>query len=133
MAQQGPGVWPNSTSKDSTRRSASSEETRAKLHDVGCHIIHKACCEAGLTSQREVVVPALVTEKLTEPRVDVGAWGHPGLPHMRLDFTGRRCRSSPLLLGHEKSAGIGAECSTSRESEGEQIRKKRKEEQESRA
>ena len=30
---------------------------RAKLHDVGCHIIHNACCEAGLKSQREVVVP----------------------------------------------------------------------------
>ena len=41
----------------------------------------------GLKSQREVVVPALATEKLTEPRVDVGAWGHPGLPHMRLDLT----------------------------------------------
>ena len=32
---------------------------RAKLHNVGCHIIHNACCEAGLQSQREVVVPAL--------------------------------------------------------------------------
>ena len=30
---------------------------RAKLHDVGCHVIHNACCEAGLKSQREVVVP----------------------------------------------------------------------------
>ena len=46
---------------------------RAKLHDVGCHIIHNACCEAGLKSQREVVVPALVTDRLTEPRVDVDA------------------------------------------------------------
>ena len=52
---------------------------RAKLHGVGCHIIRNACCEAGLKSQREVVVPALATEKLTEPRVDVDAWGHPGL------------------------------------------------------
>ena len=60
---------------------------RAKLHDVGCHIIHNACCEAGLKSQREVVVPALMTDRLTEPRVDVDAWGHPGLPHIRLDFT----------------------------------------------
>ena len=60
---------------------------RAKLHDVGCHIIHNACSEAGLKSQREVVVSALVTEKLTEPRIDVDAWGHPGLPHIRLDFT----------------------------------------------
>ena len=54
---------------------------------MGCHIIHNACCEAGLKSQRELVVPALATEKLTEPRVDVDARGHPGLPHMRLDLT----------------------------------------------
>ena len=57
------------------------------MHDVGCHIIHNACCEAGLKSQSEVVVPALMTDRLTEPRVDVDAWGHPGLPHKRLDFT----------------------------------------------
>ena len=44
---------------------------RAKLHDVGCHIIHKACCAAGLKSQREVIVPTLATEVLTAPRVDV--------------------------------------------------------------
>ena len=60
---------------------------RAKLHDVGCHIIHNACCEAGLKSQREVIVLALVTDRFTEPRVDVDAWGHAGLPHIRLDFT----------------------------------------------
>ena len=54
---------------------------RAKLHDVGCHIIHNACCEAGFKSQREVVVPALVTDRLTEPRVDVDARGHPDCPH----------------------------------------------------
>ena len=46
---------------------------RAKLHDVGCHIIQSACCEARLISQREVIVPTLATEKLTEPRVDVDA------------------------------------------------------------
>ena len=62
---------------------------RAKLHDVGCHNIHNACCEAGLESQRErdVVVPAPVTERLSEPRVDVDARIHLGLPHIRLDFT----------------------------------------------
>ena len=54
---------------------------------MGCHIIHNACCEAGLKSQREVVVPALVTERLPEPRVDVDVWGHLGLPYIRLDFT----------------------------------------------
>ena len=36
---------------------------RAKLHDVACHIIHNACCEAGLKSLREVLVPMLATEK----------------------------------------------------------------------
>ena len=60
---------------------------RAKLHDVGCHIIHNACCEAGQKSQREVVVPMLATEKPSEPQVDVDAWWHPGLPHIRLDYT----------------------------------------------
>ena len=78
-------------------------------HDVG----HNACCEAGLKSQREVVVSALVTERLTEPRVDVDAWGHPGLPHMRLDFTVVDAEA-PLLLGNEKSAGYGTGCGTSR-------------------
>ena len=34
---------------------------RAKLHDEGCHIIHNACCEAGLKSQREVVVAGRLT------------------------------------------------------------------------
>ena len=28
-----------------------------------------------------------MTERLTEPRVDVDAWGHPVLPHISLDFT----------------------------------------------
>ena len=60
---------------------------QAQLHDVGCHIIHNACCEAGLKSQREVIVPTLATERLKEPRVDVDAWGHLGLPHIRLGYT----------------------------------------------
>ena len=37
--------------------------------------------------RERMVVPPLVTERLTEPLVDVDAWGHPGLPHIRLDFT----------------------------------------------
>ena len=56
---------------------------RAKLHDKGCHIIHKLCCEAWLKSQREVTVPTLATEK----RVDVDACRHPELPRIRLDVT----------------------------------------------
>ena len=43
--------------------------------------------DIGLESQREVVVPALVSERLSETRVDVDAWRHPGLPHIRHDFT----------------------------------------------
>ena len=58
-----------------------------KVHDVGCHIIHSVCCEAVLKSQREVIVPTLATEKLTEPRVDVDSLWRPGLPHIRFDFT----------------------------------------------
>ena len=48
-------------------------------------------------SQPEVVVPILATEKLTEPRVDVDAWEHPGLPHIRLDD------SSVMRKGQEKA------------------------------
>ena len=98
------------------------ELRKDKLHDVGCHIIHNACCEAGLMSQREVVVPALVTDRLTEPRVDVDAWGHPGQPHMRLDFTVVDAEALHHFIGHEKSAGCGTRCSPGRENEGEQIR-----------
>ena len=60
---------------------------RVTLHDNGCHIAHRACVEAGMRSQREVVVPELISPTRTEPRVDIDAWGHPGLPHLRLDFT----------------------------------------------
>ena len=60
---------------------------RTTVHDVGCHLLHSACCCSGLRAQREVVTPILATPSLTEPRIDVDAWGHPGLPHLRLDFT----------------------------------------------
>ena len=60
---------------------------RTTLHNALCRIVHRACTSAGLRSQREVVVPALATAQLTEPRIDIDAWGHPGLPHLRLDVT----------------------------------------------
>ena len=60
---------------------------RTTVHDVGCAIIHQACRAAGLRAQREVLAPDLATPKLTQPRVDVDAWGHTGLPHLRIDFT----------------------------------------------
>ena len=60
---------------------------RTALHNAGCALLHSSCKEAGLHAQREVIVPDLATDKLKEPRVDVDAWGHPGLPHLRLDFT----------------------------------------------
>ena len=66
---------------------AKTDEHGQHAHGVGYHIIHNVCCAAGLKLQREVVVPTLATEKLIEPRVDVDALGHPGLPHIRLDFT----------------------------------------------
>ena len=59
---------------------------RAKLHDVGCHIICNACCEAGFQAQREVIVPMLATENLTKAQVDVDTRRHLGLPHARIDF-----------------------------------------------
>ena len=40
---------------------------------------------SGLTSQREVL-PALETMTMTEPRADIDAWGHPGLPQIRHDL-----------------------------------------------
>ena len=60
---------------------------RIILHNVGCDILFNACRDAGFGAQTEVVVPALATPKLTEPRIDVDAWGHPGYPHLRIDFT----------------------------------------------
>ena len=62
---------------------------RAKLHDVGCHIIHNACCEAGLKSQREVVVRALGT-------------------NLRLDFTVVDAEALHYI-GHENSAQAAAQ------------------------
>ena len=60
---------------------------RGVLHDLCVRCIHGACSDAGLNSQCEVVVRFLATPTLTEPRVDINASGHPGLPHLRLDFT----------------------------------------------
>ena len=42
---------------------------QAMVHDVGCHTIHSACCEAGLKSQREVgsVVSGLAWERAKLP------------------------------------------------------------------
>ena len=73
---------------------------RTTLHNSLCRIVHTACVSAGLRAQREVVVPALATAKLTEPRVDVDAWGHPGLPHLRLDVT----VTDPLAERHKAAA-----------------------------
>ena len=94
-AQWEPSAWP-----------------RAKLHDVSCHIIHKACCEAGLKSQREVIVPTLATEKLTEPLHG---------PHNRLDFTvvEEALRYSSAVRNRTRR---GTSCGASGASEDEQVR-----------
>ena len=63
---------------------------RVVLHNQGCEILHQASRSGGLAAQREVVIPELRSAKLTEPRVDVEVWGHPGLPRMLLDFTVRK-------------------------------------------
>ena len=60
---------------------------RVTLHDAGYTVIHQVRRAGGMRAQREVLAPDLATPKLTQPRVDVDAWGHPGLPHLRLDFT----------------------------------------------
>ena len=75
---------------------------RAKLCDVGCHILHTACCEAGLEAQREVIVPALATERVTEPRVDVDAWEAPRSSSHSLSMRSRGCGSHPREFRHVK-------------------------------
>ena len=60
---------------------------RTVLHNIGCDLIYTACRDAGFGAQTEVIVPCLATDKMTEPRIDVEAWGHPGFPHLRIDFT----------------------------------------------
>ena len=93
-AQRKPRSWPILTNTD-----------RAKPHDMGCHTIHSACCEAGLKSRREVIVPTLATEKLTEARADVDAWEHPGPPHIRLTVVDAEALhySSAMRKGQEEA------------------------------
>ena len=57
------------------------------LHNCGCILIHQASKAAGLWAQREVIIPELRTPKMQKPRVDVEAWGHPGLARLLVDFT----------------------------------------------
>ena len=74
----------------------------AKLCDVGCHILHNACCEAGLKAQREVIVLALATEKVTEPRVQVDAWEAPRSSPHSPSLHSRGCGSHPPQSRHDK-------------------------------
>ena len=86
---------------------------RASLHDVGCHIIHSACCEGGLKSQREVIFPSLATEVdgTTSRRGRVVVrWS--SAPTARLHSRERGC-SAPLLSRAERSRG-GPSCGSSR-------------------
>ena len=67
------------------------------------------------------VVPALVTDRLTEPRVDVDAWGHPGLPHMRLDFTvvdAEALHYSSAMRKAQDTAPAAAQAEKSKENKG---------------
>ena len=83
---------------DRSDNASSEERERAQLHDVGCHIIHNACCAAGLKSKREVIVPTLATEKLTEAGVDVDASMAPTAAAHSTRLHSRRRRSSSLLF-----------------------------------
>ena len=69
-----------------------------------------------------MLVTTLATEKLTEPGVDVDAWGHPGPPHIRLDFTVVDAEALHYSSAMGKGQGRGAGCGTGRTDEGEQIR-----------
>ena len=75
----------------------------------------------------------LATERMTEPRVDVDAWGHPGLPHIRLDHTVVDAEALHYSSVIEKGTRKSASCSTRRENQGEQVMDTRKEESELRA
>ena len=95
-AQQGPSAWPaHLDGHGQHAQKCLIGGDRAKLHDVCCHIIHNACCQAGLQSQREAIGPTMATENLTEPRFDADApraAAHSTRLHSR-----RRGRSSLLV------------------------------------
>ena len=65
---------------DSMLRNVLLEGDRSKA--ARCGAATMPVVKQGSSRNREVIVPALATEKLTEPRVDVDAWGHPGLLHV---------------------------------------------------
>ena len=120
MAQQEPGVWPSLTNKDSMRRSASSEETEQSCTMWDATSFTAPVVKRGQIAERSGCPAALVMEKLTEPRVDVDAWGHPGLPHIRLNFTvvdAEAFHYSSAMRKAQETAPAAAQA----ESEGEQI------------
>ena len=88
-----------------TRTTRNELPHRRRPTEAGCHT--NACCEAGLKSQRKEILPTLATEKLTEPRFDVDAWEHPGLPDIRIDFAvvdeGALHYSSAMRKGQEEA------------------------------
>ena len=64
----------------------------------------------------------LATERMTESQVDVDAWGHPGLPHIRLDYTVVDAEALHYYSSvMKKSPRQSASCSTSRENQSEQV------------
>ena len=107
MAQQGPSAWRTWTNTGNTHRNASSEETNRSCTMWVATSITMHVAQRGANRQREVIVPTPATKKLTEARVDVGTWGHPGLPHIRLDCTvvdeGAHHYSSAIRKGQEEA------------------------------
>ena len=124
MVQQEPGVWAqiDEQGQHAQKCLIGGRPSKAARLWVATSYTTPAG-EAGLKSQREVVVLALVTGRLTEPRVDVDAWRHPGLPHMRLDFTVVDAEALHCSSAMRQGAGHGASGCTSRENERAQIRK----------
>ena len=109
MVLRGPDAWHTWTNKVSMPRSASSVETERNFM---MRVAMSFTMHAGLKSQRELLVPMLATERVTEPQVDVDA-----SPRVHC----RRRRSPSFLLGHEKGTRKSTSCSTSREDQGEQV------------
>ena len=85
----------------------------AKLHDVGCHILHDACIEAGLKSQREVIEPVLATEKIDRTTSrhrrmwTPGAAPHPTRPRLRRSERATPRCSNGIRTGQRTSSSAG--------------------------
>ena len=72
---------------------------RAKLHDVGCHIFHNACCEAVLKGQREIIRP---DARDGEARGTTGRRGCGGTQGCQTSASTWKLPITPLLCRKDK-------------------------------